>query len=180
MKIIIFALICCIVVLVGSIRDRQTENVVLQVSIALVLCLLIWFMKNDKRSKDEFITWLRRNAAQLLENKTLQYSNVDISLETVLVQYYFCFSFAFFSNRYLSRFWVIDYHLTPLISLFYNIITIIFGWWSLPAGPFKTIYTLYKNVVGGEKTTVEQLIPKVYYIAPNVKEVHEKTKSIEF
>ncbi|OXM85806.1 hypothetical protein [Paenibacillus rigui] len=177
MKVIIFALVVCLIVLTGSIKDHKTEDMVFQASIALALCLLLLFGRRDKQSTDDFITWLKRNAVQLLDNKTLQYNNVDISLETVLVQYHFCFSFGFFSNRYPSRYWITEYHLTPLISLFYSAITVVFGWWSLPTGPFRAIYTIYKNATGGEKIRIRQLIPKVYYIAPSVKV--KDTKSIE-
>ena len=51
-----------------------------------------------------------------------------------------------------------DYHFTTLRSFLYSLVTLVFGWWSLPRGPISTIQSLFINIFGGTKVTVNELL----------------------
>jgi hypothetical protein len=113
--------------------------------------------KEERKEPDAFLV-------QLLENKERitsggwKYKDFLIRPETVLTQYVFTFSLITLSFRVPSRFYIIGQENTGFVNLIYTSLNLLLGWWGIPMGPIFTIQSLYTNLKGGNRVTVESIL----------------------
>jgi TonB family protein len=78
--------------------------------------------------------------------------------ETIVVRYFTCTSFVLFSMRQASKYFLQDSDEDRNTAVCSTLLTLLFGWWGFPHGIIFTPIYLVKNLTGGEKSTVNELI----------------------
>lgn len=116
-----------------------------------------YYFKAENRKSQDFIKWLHSNENEINKG-TAHFEGASLDLDTEITQFQACFSFLIFTLKVPSRFYVNGYHFTSIISLFYSLFTLIFGWWGLPWGPIYTVQTIMSNIAGGKMKTIRQLM----------------------
>lgn len=128
-----------------SINSGDAENAIFQVITGTIMFIFYLFFRMDSRNNKEFAEWLEANGEQAIE-RGLSYNGIMIDGNTRFLQYEVCLSIAIFSFKKKSAYYIEDLHPTPLISCICILYSVIFGWWSLPLGPFRTIGVVIHNI----------------------------------
>ncbi|PZD96270.1 hypothetical protein DNH61_08705 [Paenibacillus sambharensis] len=132
-------------------------DLVLQLVIGTILLGIYLVLRHDRREQEKFRMWLDANRLQILSDRAF-YNHIEIDRHTKFVQFDAAVSFGIFSTRRTSRLFVREVHFTLLQGMLFSLITLMFGWWALPVGPFRSISVLWRNVRGGHKITAQELI----------------------
>ncbi|WBW97923.1 hypothetical protein [Oceanirhabdus sp. W0125-5] len=127
------------------------------IAVSLIMILEYFYFLMEERKNDKFTKWLLENYYEIIEGNA-EYNGIKIYSDTELKQYHACFSFITLTTKVSSRYFVKDHHFTPVRNLIYSLATLVFGWWSLPRGPIYTLECLFKNLFGGTKVTVNELL----------------------
>jgi len=133
--------------------------------LASLLCvvsfgILFWFVNKPKialQDPEEFIRELERHKDEIL-GSGWDYEGMKITQKTVITQYLLTMSLIVFSAKAPSRYYVVGAENTKLANTIYTIITFVFGWWGIPWGPIYTIQSLTKNLKGGDKVLIADLL----------------------
>ena len=133
-------------------------NVAWGLGFAFVLFVFGSLLGHEEARAEEFEKWLLNNKTALLDGETLDFEGQNIALTTQLARYEWLLSFVIASSSQKTRYLVRGTTKTKLSACFCCVLTLIFGWWSLPTGPLETFWTLGKNARGGEKTDVARLL----------------------
>ncbi len=133
-------------------------NVLWGFGFALVLFVIGSLLGREELVKDELETWLLDNKTAILDGETLDFRGQPIALQTRLTRYSFLISFVIASVQTPTRHLESGQWKTKLAGLFCSVLTLLFGWWSLPTGPIDTVVVLFKNARGGTKTDVARLL----------------------
>ncbi|MHB1392353.1 MAG: hypothetical protein ACYCYE_04600 [Clostridia bacterium] len=118
---------------------------------------LYWHFRGEKKRAEEFAEWIIINKDQV-SNNSLDYNGYPIDKETELVQYQACISFLLFTVKVSSRFYVKGSLSSSIAKILYTLATLLLGWWGIPWGPIYTIQVIIKNITGGNKVKVENMI----------------------
>lgn len=125
--------------------------------LAIIFFIVYFYFRQQAKKSEQFLRWVYENQDKLLEGEE-SFNGIRINLDTEVTRFEACLSFMIFSTKIPSSFLIRDFHFTFLVSLFYTAISLIFGWWGLPWGPINTIQVIYRNIRGGNKSTVKDLI----------------------
>lgn len=104
-----------------------------------------------------FSEWLAANVDEIKSGGAI-YKGMMVTMNSEVVRYYVVWSFIFITSWRTSEYFLRG---TPeqKISLLVSIlITLLVGWWGIPFGLVMTPFYLIKNLLGGEKSTVADLI----------------------
>lgn len=156
------SLAIAIVFLIGlgfSINSGDTGIAIYQLIVGTLMLIFFLFFRMDSRNKKEFAEWLAINGDQALK-RGQTYNGILIDEGTRFLQYEVCLSVAIFSFKRKSAYYIEDLHPTLLISLICTLYAVIFGWWSLPMGPFKTLGAIIHNFFAKSKS-LEAVIMEV-------------------
>ena len=121
-------------------------------------------------AREAFLIWLAENVEELMDGKSVYYGYIPVSLESKLVTYQFAFSLVIYSRTIPSQFFVAGYHDATSKKIAYCLFSLLFGWWTLWAGPIFTVQVLYKNLRGGITQTVREVIDDLFEIDDTVEE----------
>lgn len=130
---------------------------IFQLIIGTLLFTIFLYLRYDRHEQEAFQMWFDANRLQILTEKAY-YNNLEITRETRFVRYDIAISFLLFSTRRKSRLFIEDVHFTQFHCMFFSLITLLFGWWSMPIGPFRTLSVLWRNIKGGHKETVQEYV----------------------
>lgn len=125
------------------------------VAILLILVMLL-FRREDKRQL-ALLGWLINEKANIYKGQVTE-EGVAILPTTRLIQYDAVVSFAFLNYVHSSRLYIKNSRSSRIYGLLYSLITILFGWWSLPWGPILTIKILIFNLLGRSSISVHDII----------------------
>ena len=118
----------------------------------------IFRFSHAAQQKDEqFLAWLLANAREIHGSGAL-YDSVVITPDTVLTRYQAALSFLIVSFKVPSRFYVEGQPPPLYLPVLLSTATLVLGWWGFPWGPVYTIQVLARNVRGGLKETVGDLL----------------------
>ncbi|MBB1283986.1 hypothetical protein HRH25_06340 [Flavisolibacter sp. BT320] len=85
----------------------------------------------------------------------------EISGGGSFVQYTWCISLLVVTYRYRSPVYFLCKNQNAFIKgLPFTIITLLFGWWAVPYGPYYTLASIYKNVAG--KCVTDVVMQRLY------------------
>jgi hypothetical protein len=117
-----------------------------------------WVAK-EKTQTIEFLNWIKSKQEDLKKGWAF-YHGQKIMLNTEVTQYQGCVSFFLFTSRFRSRF-LISGQGNAGEWLIFSAITLLFGWWGFPWGLIFIPQALYRNLRGGHRQTVAQLVINV-------------------
>ncbi len=116
----------------------------------------IFFQAQEKQGM-LFVRWLQEHAQEIQSGGCL-YQGQLITSSTILAQYEVVLSFVVVTVRKRSTFHVVGSNQAPMACAMYTLYTLLFGWWGIPHGPLWTIPTLVRNLRGGIRRTVADLL----------------------
>jgi hypothetical protein len=140
--------------------------------ISAFIALVYFFISYQKKKAEQFKEWLTQNVCSIYSGEAM-YNGSKIHLGTKVTQYLFCFSLIVFSVRIPSRYYIKASLSSVLNNIAYTLCTLILGWWGLPWGPIYTLQAVFRNIFGGIKSTVKDLIPE--YELEFAKKAYENT-----
>jgi hypothetical protein len=137
--------------------DASQADFIFQLVIGTVLLAFFLYLIRDRREQEEFVLWVQSNRTEILTGRAF-YQHLEVTPETKFIRYEAVVSFSFFSSQRQSRYLIEGNHLTFIHRLMFTLITLLFGWWSIPFGPFITITALWRNLRGGHRYTLSDLL----------------------
>lgn len=159
MGMIIFGAIFVISAIVNII-DGDLSNAYAAGSISLILFGVHLLHRQQERQTSAFLTMLMENKEEMKRDrsKPMFWEDIPLTYDSYVVQYQMCTSILFMTwenaTTYLSDQSPRRYQMNLVSSL----IALITGWWGIPWGPICTVRSLYRNMRGGIKTPVSDLI----------------------
>lgn len=151
------------------------DNAAFGLVIGAILGAIAFVLGREENETEKFLGFLVENREALQSGATPAYGDIPISLNTEVTQFYSCLSFVILTTKIPSRFYLRGHHKTGGIGTIYSVISLIAGWWGFPWGPIYTIQSLYKNMRGGDKSTVAQLLAKIKTVEPADKPADNST-----
>ncbi|MBW6519069.1 MAG: hypothetical protein K0A89_11290 [ANME-2 cluster archaeon] len=160
MNAIGYLAILFIIFAVISFSDGNYDNTVIHLEIAAVLSVISFFVqKEDTRSK-EFLVWVIENL-DTIKNGTAMYKGIHITPQTQVTQFQTCISLIFFTTKSPSRFFINGQGNHIIAGLVFTVFTLLLGWWGIPWGPVYTIQTVIKNLTGGHKQIIGEMVKTI-------------------
>lgn len=125
---------------------------------AVLLFFARWVAK-EKEQAVEFLNWIKSKQEDLKKGWAF-FNGQKITLSTEVTQYQGCISFFIVTTRFRSHYMVAGRNNSATWLLFSGL-TFAFGWWGVPWGLIFTPQALYRNLSGGHRQTVGQLLTNV-------------------
>lgn len=119
---------------------------------------IFFYLNFQERRSMEFLDFVLLNEQKLKNNAILIYRKKHITKETIVTRFWARCSLIIVTFKLPSSYLIVKQDDTRTIGLAYSIVTLFLGWWSFPSGPIETLATLTKNIRGGDKKNVLQLI----------------------
>ena len=131
--------------------------------VAAILAGLFLFNKRQEEQIHSFLIWLSENKHELARDKTAArtWNEVPVKYDSYVTQYQFCTSFLIVSFKQPTAFILENSQSKAGVNFICSIVTLIFGWWGIPWGPIYTVQTIFRNLRGGVKTSIEDLIARL-------------------
>ena len=105
----------------------------------------------------EFLSWLAANVENV-RNGAGSFQGSRVTGESLAVRYFTCLSFVFFTTRSTSPYLLQGTDTARSTAIRTSLLTFFLGWWGIPFGIIFTPIYLVRNIMGGEKCTVNDLI----------------------
>ncbi len=142
------------------------DEAVVHFEIAAVIGVISFTLRKGMTKSGEFLAWVNENIGSI-KNGTAMYRGRHITLDTEITQFQACISLLLFSTRLPSGFYIKGQDNSLAAGLVFTIISLMLGWWGIPWGPVFTIHTLIKNLMGGHKQTIGELVKTIESEAPS-------------
>ncbi|HEY9759115.1 MAG TPA: energy transducer TonB [Oculatellaceae cyanobacterium] len=117
----------------------------------------------------DFGTWVAQNI-QNIRNGAGSYQGNRVTGDSTVVRYFSCMSCVVFSVRQTSKYLLQGTDEDRNTNARLTLLTLFLGWWGFPFGLIFTPTYLVKNLTGGEKCTVNDLI----FLIENPEEAKKK------
>ncbi|QOR35863.1 hypothetical protein IMX26_03315 [Clostridium sp. 'deep sea'] len=128
--------------------------------VAFVLVALVFYINNEKKKIKSFIEWVTSNK-YYIEQGVAEYNGNQINLNTKISSYVFCVSALFFTQVMRSRIVIKGTFEAVIMKIVNILLTILFGLWAFPRGPIYVVILTIKNISGGTKMTIKDLIEQI-------------------
>jgi ankyrin repeat protein len=157
-----------------SLYNGDIENSVAGAFMALLLVGLIVTFRREDSAANRFVSWLKIHKDNIY-NERAKYQEAQLLPSTMLTQYQVVFSFVIFTTVLSSRMLVAGSGMAAGYRFGFSVITLLFGWWGIPWGPIQTIRILWRNMRGGQRVSVHEIIhfggprPNIKRMPPLVK-----------
>lgn len=109
-------------------------------------------------AQSEFLNWFAQNIDEI-KNGGAIFQGQRVTRESVIARYFACASFLFATTRQISSVMLENSDEARKAKLRSTLVTLFVGWWGLMGIVITPIY-LYKNLMGGERFTVADLLEK--------------------
>lgn len=126
--------------------------------IAAFLGLTALYTDKGYRDSVAFSRILLQNAPRLAKEGSLILPDRVIKGDMALIRFEIVASFIFFTDTAHSAWLPEDREGIGLHRLFCTLATFLLGWWALPRGPLVTVRALHRNLRGGTKRTIRELL----------------------
>jgi hypothetical protein len=110
--------------------------------------------------EDQFLAWLGANHRAVQEGTAI-FRDVRITPRTELVRFTTVISVGVLTYKTPSRFYLPGVESTGWVSAAYTAATFLLGWWGIPWGLIYTPAAIFRNLSGGERVTVSELLANV-------------------
>lgn len=125
-----------------------------------VISGVLYLMQRERQKGLDFLLWLQANR-QSIEQGWSYYQGRKITPSSVLVQYQACVSLFIMTMRFRSPRVVVGSEQHQSTGVIYTLVSVIAGWWGIPWGFIYTPQAIYRNVRGGYRQTVRELLPQL-------------------
>ena len=126
---------------------------------AAFLGTILYYAGRETRERKEFLEWLKVKRPEI-EKGWAFYKGQKITTQTMTTQYQACISLIIRTLRFRSRF-LISGRDNFVTCFAYTLVTFLLGWWGIPFGVIFTPQAIYRNLRGGYKRTIGELLPKL-------------------
>ncbi len=125
--------------------------------IAAGLLYVAWFVRREGVANTQFLQWLIENR-EGLRGQGFRYGSRVIDGLTIVTTYRLTFSCLIMTMNFRCAYVLPGdaFHRAKWIQCM--VMTLLFGWWGIPHGPFSTIRSLVHNCLGGKKQTLQQIL----------------------
>ncbi len=136
------------------------------VSILLPLFWLLIFLgalflrERRIRARTDFVNQLKSCRNELRRGGSVVVDNLVLRYNSPLTTFHLSVGALFFHVSIPSRYRP-AYGENQPEAVTHSLCSLLFGWWSVPHGPLRTLHALMFNLQGGERTTVAWLIDRV-------------------
>lgn len=125
--------------------------------IAIILVGLFFATRYHRKQAADFAAWLAHNV-QASQRGGALYQGSLVTPATVLARYQVAVSFLIVTFRFPTRPYIVGYHTTGGVAAVCTILSLALGWWGIPWGPIYTVQVVTRNLRGGFKQTVGDLL----------------------
>jgi len=131
----------------------------------LTIGVLLWgavaapFVARQKDAELAQALWARRY--ELADHSTILLDGARLDRHTELVRFRAALSFGFVTSEQASWWLLAGRDNVLAAGLFYTLLTLVVGWWAFPWGPIATVRAVYRNLRGGERITVGELLAEL-------------------
>lgn len=126
---------------------------------AAAIGTFMYFIGKQAAEAREFLEWLKLNRLQI-EQGWAYYKGQKVKPKSEITRYQGCVSFFIFTTRFRSRY-VIDGRGGSEVCLAFTAATLFLGWWGLPFGMIFTPQAIYRNLKGGYKKSISEVLPNI-------------------
>lgn len=151
---VLFLVVGVIDIFLGHFADSG-----LLLGFAAVLGFFMYFLGKQAKEAREFLDWLKANRSSI-EQGWAYYKNRKVTPRSLVTRYQGCVSFILFTTRFRSRY-VIDGRGGAEVNLAFTTLSFLLGWWGLPWGLLFTPQAIYRNLRGGHKKYVSEILPNI-------------------
>jgi len=127
--------------------------------IAATLIGLFFATRWHRKEAREFQAWLTENTEAIKRGGARYRTDILVTPATEITRYQLALSFVIMSYKVPTRIYVVDHHSTGLVGGVCTALSLVFGWWGIPWGPVFTVQAISRNVRGGLRHTVGDLLP---------------------
>ncbi len=104
----------------------------------------------------------------------------EIEKGSRLIVYSYCISIIRCSNLKYSKTYLVNNNFKRFVyGIPHSLMSLLFGWWSLPRGPFQTIAAVIDNTTGGEDVTSKRVTLLKSAVKGEIDEIDVYIKSLE-
>jgi hypothetical protein len=121
---------------------------------------VLQYMRQERQKGLDFLLWLQANRHSI-EKGWAYHESRKITLNTVLAQYQACVSLILLTLRFRSPRLIVGSPENSNKLLLYTLVSALAGWWGLPWGFVYTPQAIYRNLKGGYRQTVKELLPNL-------------------
>ncbi len=126
---------------------------------AAALVGLFLVARHHQQRAEAFEHWLAANA-EAIRFGGARHGDTLVKPETVLARYQFAVSFLIVTFRVDTRYYVVGHDATRTVAAVCSAISLLLGWWGIPWGPIHTPQVVARNLRGGSRQTVRELLAR--------------------
>ena len=123
-----------------------------------VIGMVLYLMHRERAKGLAFLLWLQANRPSI-EKGWSYYEGRKVTLNSIVSQYQACVSLLILTMRFRSPRVVVGSPPQQNTAITYTLIASLFGWWGFPWGFIYTPQAIYRNLHGGYRQTVSELLP---------------------
>lgn len=124
---------------------------------AILIAVAFVFYRIERYRSMTFLRWLHEQR-DALRTGQIEYSGHAITRSTEVTQYRVCASMILFTVEFSTAFFFPVRTGHRRGAILPTVVTCLLGWWGIPFGPFYTIGTVIRNIRGGHRRSVQELL----------------------
>jgi hypothetical protein len=156
--IVVFFLIALVAGVVHIFLGHFADGGLL-LGVAACIGVAMRVIAGQAKERRAFLEWLKSKQPEI-EKGWAFYNGQKVTLKTEVTQYQACVSLIIMTSRFRSRY-VIAGSDGSSLCLIFTVVSLLFGWWGFPWGFVFTPQAIYRNLRGGYRQTVAELLPKI-------------------
>lgn len=150
-----FSLLIIVMILVGC--HLHNESIVAPSILLIAFVSAVVFREIRERTRAKFIGQLKNYSKELQGGGSVLVDGMILRYGSVLTTYRVTVGGVFESVTISSPYQTYTGE-TETKAIVFSLLSLCFGWWAFPYGPINTMRLVQLNLMGGEGTTVGQLI----------------------
>jgi hypothetical protein len=119
---------------------------------------VLYLIRRERQKGLDFLLWLQANQ-QSIEKGWSYYQGRKVTPSSVLAQYQACVSLFIMTMRFRSPRVIVGTPENQSTGTLYTLVSTVAGWWGIPWGFIYTPQAIYRNLQGGYRQTVKELMP---------------------
>jgi hypothetical protein len=120
---------------------------------------LYGYIRLERDRGEKFLSWVA-GEEEAIRLGAASLGDRPVTPDTPMTRYSLCLSFVLVTIRIQSGWYLTDRSHTHrrMTAVLFSAVTLLLGWWGFPFGPIRTLEVLGRNLMGGERMTVQGLV----------------------